>query len=166
MIKKLSLVFLILFAINGCTRDDICAETTQTTPMLIVVFKNAAIPSEAKEAVGLTIETTFENSQIVLDNQTTDSIAIPLNAGADLTQYRFTINSDSIPNLPNTDMVAFNYDREDIYVNRACSFKTIYNNLEASVEDEGTGNWIFQIDVTALNNTVEDENDTHITILH
>ena len=166
MIKKTCFALLILFAFHGCTRDDICAETTQTTPMLIVVFKNAAISTEAKEAPGLTIETTFENSEIVIDNETTDSIAIPLYAGADITNYKFTINSQSETETPNTDMVTFNYDREDIYVNRACSFKTIYNNLEASLEDEGTGNWIFQIDVTALNNTVEDENDTHITILH
>ena len=165
MIKKLSFAFLILFAINGCTRDDICPETTQTTPLLIITFKNAAISTEPKQVPGLTIETTLENSEIVLDNETTDSIAIPLNAGADITQYRFTINSDSEVEIPNTDVVAFNYEREDIYVNRACSFKTNFTNLQAAVEEEGD-NWIFQINVTALNNTVEDENDTHITILH
>ncbi|PVW15689.1 DUF6452 family protein [Marixanthomonas spongiae] len=166
MIKKFCIAFLVLVACNGCTRDDICAETTQTTPLLIITFKNAAITTEAKPANGLTIETTLENSVTVLDNQTTDSIAIPLNTGADVTRYRFTINTDSVPNPPNTDIVEFSYDREDIYVNRACSYKTIYNNLDATFEDEGTDNWIFQINVNATNNTVENENDTHITILH
>ncbi len=166
MIKKICFALFILFAFHSCTRDDICPETTQTTPLLIVTFNNAVIPTERKQAPGLTIETTLENSEIVLDNETTDSIAIPLNAGADITQYRFTINSDSETEIPNTDIVEFIYEREDIYVSRACSFKTNFNNLQADVEDEGDSNWIFQIDVNALNNTVEDENETHITILH
>ncbi|RFN58038.1 DUF6452 family protein [Marixanthomonas ophiurae] len=166
MIKKICFAFLILLVFHGCTRDDICPDTTQTTPLLIVVFKNAAIPTEGKEVPGLTIETILENSEIVIDNATTDSIAIPLYAGADITTYKFTMNSQSELETPNTDMVTFNYSREDIYVNRACSFKTIYNNLEASFEDEEEDNWIFQINVTALNNIVENENDTHITILH
>lgn len=166
MIKKICFALFTLLVFHGCTRDDICPETTQTTPLLIVTFKNAAIPTETKAANALTIETTLEDSQIVLDSETTDSIAIPLNTGANLTQYRFTINTDSVLSLPNSDMIEFTYEREDIYVNRACSFKTIYNNLQASFEDEGANNWIFQINVNALNNTVQDENDTHITILH
>ena len=46
------------------------------------------------------------------------------------------------------------------------SFKSIFTNLNANLQDEGTANWIFNIEITALNNSVENENETHITILH
>lgn len=164
MIKKICSAFLVLLAINGCTRDDICAETTQTTPLLIVVFKNAAIPTENKEPSGLVVKIADTDTEIQIDNEKKDSIAIPLNPGADTSKFNFIINSDT--ENPNSDTVTFNYSREDIYVNRACSFKTIYNNLQANLEEEGEDNWIFQINVTAINQTVEDETDTHITILH
>lgn len=164
MIKKICFAFIILIAVNGCTRDDICPEDTPTTPRLIIVFKNAAISSESKEVPGLTIQTAEVNSEIVIDNQTTDSIAIPLNPGADITNYRFTRNSDT--DSANSDFVDFSYNREDIYVNRACSFKSIFTNLNANLQDEGTANWIFNIEINALNNSVENENETHITILH
>ena len=132
--------------------------------IFIIVFKDAAISSEFKEVPGLTVQTAEINSEIVIDNQTTDSIAIPLNPGADVTNYRFTINSNT--DTANSDFIDFSYNREDLYVNRACSFKSIFTNLNANLQGEGSANWIFNIDITALNDSVENENETHITIFH
>lgn len=162
MIKRIFLVLVILIGLNGCTRDDICSEGTATTPLLIITFKDSTNPLIAKEVSNLTVETADLNNTAVITQVSTDSIGIPLNTGADTSMFRF--KKDDGGTNPNTDVVTFNYSREDIYINRACGFKTVYDNLSVNLQDEGTANWIYSIEV--LNQFIENESQAHITILH
>lgn len=166
MLRKLLVVLVLVFAFKGCTRDDICPEGTATTPKLIVVFKNVTIPEDKKKVTGLSVETDYENSVLVLGRTDTDSIAVPLNTNSDTTKYRFirtTItNTDTVVNI---DKVMFLYKRQDLYVNRACGFKAVFNELESKLEDEpADGNWIKE--VITERTTVNDENKAHIVMLH
>ena len=161
MIKK-TIFFLVLISLNGCTRDDICPEGTPTTPLLIITFKDNSNPLLAKPVTNLSVVTADIGSAQVIAPTTTDSIAVPLKAGADLTAYRFT--KDTGGDFPNTDILTFSYTREDLYVNRACSFKTVYDSLEADLQNEGTANWI--LDMDPLTTRIENENEAHIVILH
>ncbi|MGB3344436.1 MAG: DUF6452 family protein [Aequorivita sp.] len=166
MLRKLLVVLVLVFAFKGCTRDDICPEGTATTPKLIVVFKNVTIPEDKKKVTGLSVETDYENSVLVLGRTDTDSIAVPLNTNSDTTRYRFirtTItNTDTVVNI---DKVMFLYKRQDLYVNRACGFKAVFNELESKLEDEpADGNWIKEI--ITERTTVNDENKAHIVMLH
>ena len=162
MIKRIFLVLVILIGLNGCTRDDICSEGTATTPLLIITFKDSTNPLMSKQVPNLTIETADVNNTAVITQVSTDSIAIPLNSGADNAMFRF--KKDDGGANPNTDVITFNYSRQDIYVNRACGFKTIYDDLSVNLQDEGTANWIYSIEV--LNQFIENESQAHITILH
>jgi len=63
----------------------------------------------------------------------------------------------------NTDRVTFNYQRENIYINRACAFKSIFKQLSAEREIDPKS-WIQEIRVNKF--IVENENETHITIFH
>lgn len=113
------------------------------------------------EVVGLEIETDYENSVIVIPVTSTDSIAIPLQTRSDTTKFRFKRRvNDTVFNV---DKIMFVAQRSEVYVNRACSYKTIYENLDATFENDGD-NWILGFDI--LNNTVENENEAHISILH
>jgi hypothetical protein len=162
MIKKLCLFVLIISMFNGCTRDDICAEGTAVTPLLIITFKDISNPQLAKTVTGLKIVADYSNNVTILNTTTTDSIAIPLRTGADTTRFRFIKNADAA--TPNQDIITFLYEREDIYVNRACSFKTIYNNISSEIEDEINFNWILTTNI--LQSNVENETEAHITIFH
>lgn len=162
MFKRILFIIIILSTVQGCTRDDICAEGTPTTPLLIITFKDSANPLISKEVPNLTIETADANSTQVITAVSTDSIAIPLNVSTDSTKYRF--KQDDGGDNPNTDILTFSYTREDVYVNRACGYKTTYDNLSVAKEDEGSANWIFLIEV--INQTIENESQAHITILH
>lgn len=153
---------MLLLAHAACTGDDICTEGTATTPLLIITFKNRLAPLLSKEVINLTVETDDANSSQVISKITTDSIAIPLNAGTDITKYRFI--KDYEDTNSNSDTITFTYSRQDIYVNRACAFKTIYNSFAADLQDEGAENWIFTVNV--LTEIIENENQTHINILH
>ncbi len=160
--KKFLFAVVVIGLFSGCTRDDICPEETATTPLLIITFNDIANPTQRKAVTDLTVETSEANTTAVITQTTTDSIAIPLRNAAALTMYRF-IRDDEGPN-PNTDFVSFTYSTEDIYVNRACAFKTIYHELDMTVQNEGTANWILQFQL--LITDIEDETQTHITILH
>ena len=80
----------------------------------------------------------------------------------DNTRYRFITNAGETNEL--VDVYEFNYMRENIYINRACGFKTIYTTLSAIEDDNEPVDWIINLDV--LNTTVENENQAHITIFH
>jgi hypothetical protein len=162
MIKKTILLFWVILSLNGCTKDDLCPEETPTTPLLIFTFKNVLNPLLAKTASNLTIETDDEIPVVFVTNTSTDSIGIPLRTGADTVRYRFILNSGETNEI--IDIYEFNYERSNVYVNRACGFKTIYKSLRARKDDEGIFNWILNLNITKT--TVEDETEAHITILH
>jgi hypothetical protein len=158
-----NICFLLGFVLitQSCTSVDICAETTPTTPLLIITFKDASNPVESKSVTGLTVATDYDQS-VVLVSATTDSIAIPLRTGENDT--RFTFIQDDGGDAENTDVITFGYQLEDIYVNRACGFKTTYTQLNMLIEDTGDPNWISSQDIIEIN--VIDELQAHITIFH
>jgi hypothetical protein len=162
MVKRLFILFFILFSVLGCTRDDICEEGLASTPLLIITFNDIVQPTIRKPVPSLTVETVETNSTQVISATTTDSIAIPLRNTGMETRYRFKSGVGTA--APNTDFITFNYSTEDIYINRACAFKTVYHELNAMVQDEGTANWILQFEIETTD--VIDETETHITIFH
>ncbi len=165
MLRKLVFFILIILAFKGCTKDDICPEGTAITPKMIVTFYDKANPLLKKKVNLLSVLTDNLDSTAVVKYQNTDSIAIPLNTGSDTTKYLFkrSVISGS-DTLVNIDRVSFIYQRNDIYVNRACGFRTEYTNLSGQLENEGPNNWITQI--TVNKQSVIHEDSAHITMLH
>lgn len=165
MLKKIIVLIVAIFAFKGCTRDDLCPEGTATTPNIIIVFNDIVNPANRKNVMGLSIETNYENPVEVLARTNTDSIAIPLNTNSDTTKYKFIRTSiTETDTLVNIDSIVFIYSRKEDYVNRACGFKMEYTGLVSYLEEEGTENWIQNI--ITLRDTVNDENEAHISILH
>ncbi len=165
MVKRIVFLLFLVFLFKGCTRDDICPEGTATTPNLIIVFNNNLNPNNRKDVEGLSIQTDYEDSVLVLATTTTDSIAIPLSTTSDTTKYRFirTRGTGDLTEI-NVDKVMFIYSRKDLYVTRACGFKTEFDNLDYNLEDEGSGNWIKN--VTKYRDTVSDEKKAHFIFFH
>lgn len=165
MLKKLILLFLVVFAIKGCTKDDICPPGTPTTPLLIVTFKDIINSANSKEVIGLSVTTDYDDPILILATTTTDSIAIPLSTASDTTKYKFIKTTiTETDTTENVDKVMFIYNRRNSYENRACGFKTEFDNLRKKLEEEGIENWIDGIIV--VRDTVNDENEAHINILH
>ena len=146
----------------GCTRDDICSVNTDTTPKLIITFKDISNPLVSKSVSNLTILSADNIDLRVFETATTDSIAIPINPNLDLTSLLFIKND--VDDTGDTDALTFNYMRENIYVNRACAFKTIFSELNPVLTPEDDATWIRTI--TLLNTMIENEIEAHLTILH
>lgn len=165
MFKRIIVLILIIFAFKGCTKDDICPEGTAITPKLIITFNDIVNPANRKKVEGLSIVTNYADTVVVLARTTTDSIAIPLNINSDTTKYKFIRTTiTATDTIVNVDKIDFVYQRYNGYVNRACGFKTEFNNLETTLEEEGTFNWIQEI--ITNRDTINDENEAHLTILH
>lgn len=153
--------------LSGCTRDDICDPEEATTPLLIITFKDNLNRDESKQVSGLSIIGDYTPEAAIITNTTTDSIAIPLRTAVNDTQYQF-IRAETATSAEVVDVYLTNYEREDIYINRACGFKTIFNNLAFSENvtdsDNDNASWILDFLINETN--ITDENQTHITIYH
>lgn len=162
MSKTYASLFFILLLFGGCTKDDLCPETTQTTSRLVIEFRDITDRITAKSVQDLRIRVNTIDSTEIVASVSDTLVAIPLTTEADLTSLLFTLNA-SDEALRNTDVANFNYSREEVYLNRACSFKMVYNDVLISVEEDAE-NWI--LDTEVINPIVENENEAHITIFH
>lgn len=162
MIRTYFILLSILLLFGGCTKDDLCSETTQTTSLLVIEFRDITDRLTAKAVQDLRIRVNNMDSTEIATSVNDTIVAVPLTTEADLTSLLLTLNGSDEINK-NTDIVSFTYDREEVYLNRACSFKMVYNNVLISISDD-TDNWI--LDTEVINPVVENENEAHITIFH
>lgn len=149
--KKYIFFFLFSFAaLLSCEKDDICVENT--TPKLIIRFKDFSNPTNNKTVPSLTVFA--ENKENLYTNEALDSIAIPLDLSNNFTNFIFQSGTVS-------DTLNLNYTINDIFVSRSCGYKSNFQNLEIT---SITANWIKN---TTINNaTIDNETTAHIIIYH
>ncbi len=158
------LFYLISISFSSCEKDDICEATTETTPKLIVEFYDVLNPSTKKNVTNLAVKEI--NTSARLSFTGTSKIKIPLKTNLDLTKYSFILNSTDVT-IDNEDFLQFNYTRQNLFVSRACGFKTNftldttipYIKTETSIPD---GYWIQNVVITTSNITTE--NEIHVKI--
>ena len=172
--NKYLVLFLIFLTIYNCESDDICPESTLTTPRLIVTFYDEENPEERKniESLGVYI---VKNNELILINEingiNTDSIAIPLRDDESISNFKFCKDfSEDTTVIPSglPDHVYFDYEINEVFISRACGFINNYNLSLALPYDPlyttGPPNWISEIII--LNDSVINENQSHVKILH
>lgn len=163
-------ILLCSLVIASCQRDDICPESTQTTPNLVISFRDIQNPSIPKAVTNLNVREENKEEDFY-DEPISDTIAIiPLRNTQNFTNYNFTLNSEIIDGSENSerneDQIQFSYATDEIFVSRACSYKTEFYELQANVipEEEINTNWIRAL--TVEENTIVDENTVHVFIYH
>ncbi len=158
----------------NCESDDICPESTLTTPRMIITFYDVNNPEERKnvESLGVYI---IKNSEFTLINEingiNTDSIAIPLRDDESVSNFKLckdfsediTVITSGLPNHLHVD-----YEINERFISRACGFINNYNLSLAlpydPINTTSPTNWIS--DVIILNDSVNNENQSHVKILH
>ena len=164
--KNILLVLLIAFAFSSCEKDDICDANTPTTPRLIIDFYDATNPTVLKNV---------NNLKVIGDGMADDNpletfngvsqIQLPLKTTAELTKYRLILNSTTAS--INEDKLQFDYIHEDVFVSRACGYKTIFklnspNGVTKTDAVTPDGFWIQELNIETTN--IENENETHLKI--
>lgn len=176
MKKTLSLLLIVTFAFSSCEKDDICDANTPTTPRLVIEFYNNNSPSTLKNVTNLEVIGDGKTEGIVFNSGSAETkylangskISIPLKIDANSTKYTFILNSgNSNPALIDTDEVTFNYTRNDVFVSRACGFKTVFefaptNPFSQAAIPSTKGKWMQSISIQKTN--INDENETHVKV--
>ena len=173
--KKIITVFLLalLTAVGfwSCEKDDICAEGTATTPSLIIEFYNRDNHTDPKNV------TYFSYFSADLDTIGTingkNRIEVPLRTDSTATTWNFRLGSSQLGEITyNTDVITFNYETKELFVSRACGFKSNFTlNLQNGTapdplviedsEDE-EGFWIQEYTIEESN--IENEDEVHVKI--
>jgi len=164
--KKIQLLFICLFLISfsSCEKDDICEATTPTTPKLVIEFYDVLNRTVKKNVTNLAVKEV--NSTTSLAFTGSSKIQIPLRITQDLTKYSFILNSTDVT-IDNEDFLQFNYNRQNLFVSRACGYKTnfIFNSTSPYIKTETSipdGYWIQNVEITSSNITTE--NEIHVKI--
>lgn len=168
-------LFVFLLTFFNCEKDDICADTTLTTPKFHIAFYDINLPNGEdvnKNANNLRVTGIGHPESLVLTDydgsKNFKEAYLPLKTTENSTQYilhkDYKIDENNIV-LGNPDTITITYTRKDIYVSRACGYKTIFENVILTVESDNN-NWIQFIEATEVNQTVENETDIHYKIYH
>ncbi len=158
----------LLLLLLGCQRDDICPASTPTTPMLILSFYDVDDRESFKRPTNLSVRSIVNDSVKTLYQRINpDSIQIPLRTNQNITTYTFTLFDAEVDEedpefTPDTDTLTFTYGTEEVYVNRACAYKVIYNSLKLTIEGGEDGEWIDSYIIEEPN--IEDDTESHINI--
>ena len=170
-------ILLIAMLSISCERDDICPDATPTTPRLIIDLLDALNPDTKKNVFDLVV-IGVDNDDFLPDYifQDTDDLILPLRTDDNTTEYilikEASVNDNGTPNDNtddfvdgNQDRITLNYSREEVFVSRACGFKTIFKNVSLSIVQDGD-NWMLSREPLTDNQSVEDETTTHFNISH
>lgn len=177
MKKIVTLLILISFASSSCEKDDICDSSTSTTPRLVIDFYNYTNPTVKKNVTDLKVIGEGMITGIVFSPGATgeaqylangSTISIPLKTEANTTTYNFILNSgNSNATLIDTDAITFNYSRNNVFVSRACGFKTLFsfesiNPFVHSAVPVSKEKWMKAVFIQKSN--IDNENETHIKV--
>ena len=161
--KKIVLLLLLTITFYSCEKDDICAE--ETTPRLVLEFYDISNPSNLKNVLNLKV--TGEGQTELGTYNGVNKVELPLDITNDITKYSLILNSASSTGA-NEDFLQFNYTRQNVFVSRACGYKTIFelnatpNGVIKTDSTSPDGFWIQDINIVTTN--IETENETHIKI--
>ncbi|QYJ67998.1 DUF6452 family protein [Flavobacterium litorale] len=158
----------------GCEKDDICADGTATTPNLIITLLNQDNQTERK-AGNIQYFMDVDGEVNLIGPSVTDSIVVPLRTDVNTVRWGFTLITTGTGGTSNynTDYLEFNYTRNDIYVSRACGYKTFFyldddttENLNPTLTDTVPADNLWIQDVIITRNNVEDEESAHVQIYY
>ena len=173
----LPIILLIIGVTASCERDDLCPESTPTTPSLIITTFDVNEQDNKKSIFGFRAQGVGANDVVTGFNVVSiDSIILPLKTHESSTSYKmhsnYTYDDNGTPDDTsddviggNEDIVTITYTREEVYVSRACGYKTIFKDVEILIENDGD-NWIQLIQPVNNPQSVENETAAHFNLFH
>lgn len=154
IMKKYFFLILILsvvsFSFWNCEKDDICPDGTVTTPQLVIEFYDSSVTDSiitlsAIDYFDVTINDTVSESSV-------SQILVSLNPNEDSVSYELIMTDEN--DVSATDTITINYTRQNIYVSRACGYKTNFTITDVILN---SNNWISSEAIIQPSITNEDE---------
>lgn len=149
---------MLMIVIYSCEKDDFCL-SNPVTSNLVIRFHDAENNDETKVVDSLYVWADGRDTLDLVNNASTDSIAIPLNTLEESTVYNLARGNDFI------DTFTISYTTEEDFVSRSCGFRVIFNDLSLNHDTEGTEtSWVssFETETTIINS----QENAHVKIFH
>ncbi len=141
----------------SCEPDDICLQSFEDTPKIIVRFYDEKT-SELKPIKNIRI--TSVKSQDTLNFKETDSIAFPLNHNDNYSLFNINIESSQVDN---SDNVLINYEKKPVYISVGCGYILNFK-INSLLIEKDSDNWIKNYNIYKSN--IENEETKHVEIFH
>lgn len=158
----------LLMVFSGCEKDDICSDTTSTTPRLVIEFYDVTNLTETKNVSNLVLKTNGV-AETVLFNAVS-KIYVPFDTTTDTVQFQLIQNGgDTDTTNDNIDNITMNYTRTTQYVSRACGYKLNFvlnptNGFSFSDATPNDGLWIQTMGISET--TITNENEVHVKLYY
>jgi hypothetical protein len=177
MKKAIGYILVALVAANSfwsCEKDDICAEGTPTTPNIIIAFYDIDNPLQANPISNLKYYVEGRTDTITITASST-TIKVPLEVTAPSTKWGFILQTPAPGGnvTLNTDYLTFTYTTQQLYVSRACGYKSLFYLTEDTdtapnplLTDAPGENLLWIKDIRVEKTNIEDENEAHINIYY
>ena len=156
MKKPLYIFFIGVLLISACERDDFCTQNP-VTPNLVLRFYDSSDTTTLKPVDSLYVWA--EGKDSIIMNQSTDSIAIPLNTIAPNTVY-FLAQGTLLQNK-----ITIEYTTQEEYVSRSCGYKITFNDVTLTDDSTNSSTWISSFTPASLT-TINNQNAAHVQIFH
>ena len=161
MYKQINIYIILLTLIISCERDEICIDAT--TPLLTIRFYDNEDLETKKSVNGLIVESKINGELDIIKIIPKDSISLPLNVYE--TQTTFILTKKIDETISNKDKLIVTYQVENVFVGRSCGYKSIFKNVNYTVEDiDSDGLWIKSKE--QISEHIENENNAHLKIFH
>jgi hypothetical protein len=162
-------IYLFLIIIFSCEKDDICADTVQTTPRLVIEFYDLTAPDKELAVAGLyAIGLDTDALEVPITNEivmTRTSIALPLKTDDFETEFVLYKSYDIVDGVVrgNPDIIKVTYSTENLYISRACGYITNFEIQTFSIAED-SDQWMRNSEI--LNYEITNENEIHVKIFH
>lgn len=163
--KNIILLLLTVFAFSSCEKDDICDSSTATTPRLVIEFYSISNPTTLKNVTSLNVFSPDFVSGLGIAFNGVSKIQVPLKTTTNSTVLHFIQNgADTDLTNNNDDVLTFTYNKQEVFVSRACGYKVLFNltNSNIDIVTPDSNNWIQNIVIVKPN--LESENEVHVKI--
>ena len=170
-------ILLLFVALTSCEKDDICPGDSSTTARLYINFYSSTNPENPKNVFKFRVQG-IGNDQVLADYNavTSNKVYLPLKTTENQTQFRlhndYAVNNNGTPEdtsddyiTGKEDIITISYNTKLEYVSKACGYKTVFENVTITVEDDGD-KWINYILSTTDNEPISDENEAHFNLFH
>ncbi len=163
--KKIAIAVLCLFALIACEKDDICVGGESVTPNVIINLYDKIDSEILKSAPKIGIFVEGFSDTIFFKN--TSKIELPLQINTTETVWNirlYELNASNDTIIKN-DKMRFIYTPEALYVSKACGYKTIFHNFNATKLPNTTNDtWIQNI--YKVTNEISNTENAHIQIYY
>src|SRR5690606_14381293 len=116
---------------------------------VIIEFFDVANPTTPKNVTNLLVKENGVLSGFTFNG--TNKIQVPLRTNIDTTVLDFILNgADTNASNDETIPLTFNYERDNIFISRACGYKTVFN-LTNVLPTDLIGTWISSLTIEQPN---------------